>query len=416
MLTTPDILIIGGGSAGVAAAVGAKNAGSSVVLLEKNGFPGGKATAAYVGTVCGLYYRSENPEAKFVNHGFPEEFALELMRRSESKPLFYKNGLHFLPYRQFDFMMLCDEYAQKNSDSLALHTYITNAVVENNTITCVEAMVYNKLVKLYPKAVIDTSGEAILASIINSDILKSDQYQASAHVFLLAGIAETSEETLSLSLIRSIKKGITDRHLDTRYERISVVPGSVRNGQALFKLGIPIDIDNNPMHISEIELFSRKAIDDVIKFLKHHSDHFKNCWLAMIAPETGVRTGPRHKGIIVLQEADVKNSIKSNNSIARGSWPIEYWEPGKNVAMEYFNLDDYYDIQAGVLQSEMVRNLFFAGRNLSASDKAIASARVIGTCLATGYASGKLAAGFVKDVDQDTTVASIQQDLFYSGK
>ncbi len=412
ILTTPDILIIGGGSAGVAAAVGAKKSGASVVLLEKNGFLGGKATAAYVGTVCGLYYRSENSSSKFVNHGLPEEFALELMRRSESKPVLYKNGLHFLPYRQFDFMMLCDEYALKFTDSLALHTYVYKATMENNSITCVEAMVYNRPVKFYPKAVIDTSGEAILSTLLGSDSINSEQYQASAHVFLLSGFPDVHAEVLNLSLIRSIKTGILDGSLNAQYERISVVPGSFNNGQALFKLGIPVSIDDNPIHYTEIELFSRKAIDEVVKYLKCNTELFKNCSLSMLAPETGVRTGPRHKGVSILDESDVLNCKKSKTSIARGAWPIEYWEPGKNVEMSYFSLDDYYDIPAEVLQSNKISNFFFAGRNLSATDKAIASARVIGTCLATGYSAGVMAAGTALNRSNEESIKVIQKELF----
>ena len=58
IITNPDILVIGGGSAGVAAAAGAAQHGAAVTLVEKNAFGGGKATAAYVGTICGLYYRT----------------------------------------------------------------------------------------------------------------------------------------------------------------------------------------------------------------------------------------------------------------------------------------------------------------------------------------------------------------------
>ena len=88
ILTTPDVLVIGGGSSGIAAAVAAADAGTSVVLLEKNAFFGGKATAVYVGTVCGLYYRREDPDAKFVMNGFPRIFAEQLQVLSKTKPFF----------------------------------------------------------------------------------------------------------------------------------------------------------------------------------------------------------------------------------------------------------------------------------------------------------------------------------------
>ncbi|MBL0340152.1 MAG: FAD-dependent oxidoreductase [Bacteroidetes bacterium] len=412
ILTTPDILIIGAGSAGVAAAVGAGSAGASVVLLEKNGFPGGKATAAYVGTVCGLYYRSENPVSRLVNNGFPESFAGELMERSKIKPVLYKDGLHFLPYSQFQFMRICDELAKKNTDALCFHSHVIDAAVEDNKITSVDALYFNKRVRFFPKAIIDTSGEAVIASTIPLDAITSDQYQAAAQVFVLSGLADSSDELLGMSLLRSIKKGISDGSYNPEHIRLSVVPGSVRNGQVLLKLGIPLRVDNDPAHITDIELFSRKAIEEILVFLKQHNELFKNAHLAMIAPEAGIRTGPRHKGKSLLNESDVMNCIKSVDSIARGAWPIEYWEPGKNPEMGFFEMDNYYDIPAGALQSYKIENLFFAGRNISADDKAIASARVIGTCLATGYAAGKLAAGFVKKQSTDATLSAIRNELF----
>jgi hypothetical protein len=412
LLTTPDILIIGAGSAGIAAAEGAKKAGASVVLLEKNGFPGGKATAAYVGTVCGLYYRSENPHSRFVNNGFPERFARELMERCKTKPVLFKENLHFLPYDQFHFIRICDELAQQNTDSICFHSYVIEAAAEGDLITSVDALYHHKRVRFSPGAVIDTSGEAVISSMVPMDSITSDQYQAAAQVFVLSGLSDINDELLGLSLLRSVKKGIIDGSYNPEYIRLSVVPGSVRNGQVGLKLGIPLRVDNDPSHITKIELFSRKAIEEIVSFLKHNNEIFKNAHLAMIAPEAGIRTGPRHIGKSVLNETDVMKCMKSVNSVARGAWPVEYWAPGKNPEMGFFEMDDYYDIPADVLQSYKFKNLFFAGRNISADDNAIASARVIGTCLATGYAAGQLAAGFVNKKSVDETINSIQNELF----
>lgn len=411
-LTNPDVLIIGGGAAGIAAAVGAAQGGTSVVLLEKNAFLGGKATAAYVGTVCGLYYRSENPEARYIARGFPEIFATQLQERSCSKPFFYKNGLHFLPYDRFAFMQLCDEYAHKHASSLCLHSHLYGAVREENRIVALNALVSSQCLTFYPKVVVDASGDTTLAQILNLDSIQSDEYQASAQTFLLAGLPTTDAQTLNLSLLRAIQKGIESGSLPKEYERVSIVPGTVHNGQALFKLGIPLSIDNNPAQITHVELFARQAIRDILLFLQSGSDLFKNAWLAMMAPEAGVRTGPRHLGRYVLNEKDVLNCRKWHDAVARGAWPIEHWEPGKNVHMNWFAQDDYYDIPARALRSSQLDNLYFAGRNISATDQAIASARVIGTCLATGYAAGRLAAGQILNQSSETSVALIRQSLF----
>lgn len=388
--TKPDVLIIGGGAAGVAAAVGAAEQGARVVLIEKNGFLGGKATAAYVGTVCGLYYRSEKKEARYVDDGFPKRFAEALKKRSGTSVFHYKAGLKFLPYDRFAFVRLCDDLMAENRVEVCLHTTVTGLEQSEKNITKLSVLNYHQSIEFYPKKVIDTSGEAIVGRLSDLEMIKSDTYQASAQVFSIKGIATDEEQMLRLNLMRSIRKGLDSGDLSADYQRVSVVPGSLSRGEALFKLGIPLAVNDQLNQISTIETFARKAISEIIDYLRQHSTLFGKASIGMVAPEVGIRTGPRHVGKYILQREDVLSCRKFDDAIARGAWPIELWRPGENPQMDYFAMDDHYDIPARSLQSNQLDNLFFAGRNLSASDEAIASARVIGTCLGMGYGVGLL--------------------------
>lgn len=414
ILTSPDVLIIGGGAAGIAAAAGAAQQGATVTLLEKNAFAGGKATAAYVGTVCGLYYRSENPVSGFVHNGFPKDFALQLAANSKSQPVKYKSGLHFLPYEHFEFMLLCDEWLKKSTDSFCFHAQLHHAIAENNRIVSLSAMASNKPVNFQPKAVIDASGEDLLATLLNISAVTRDHYQAAAQVFQLSGILETDSAVLSLNMIRAVQKGVAGIALASHFMRVSIVPGTLRHGRVLLKLPLPLPVDNNPHNRTGLELFSRMAIKELVNFLKATSEAFKNCEITFVAPEAGVRTGPRHEGTFLLSGQDVLSARKQPDAIARGTWPVEYWEPGKNVEMEFFGMDDYYDIPAGAIRSKHIANLFFGGRNISADDTAIASARVIGTCLATGYAAGVLAAFNALNKPEAGAIAAVQKALSIS--
>ena len=96
-----DVVVLGGGSAGVAAAVAAARKGLQVVIIERNAFLGGKATAAEVGTVCGLYHFSKNEKSVYIVNGFAKEFAEKLQSESKSVPLHSPEGVHYLPYYIF---------------------------------------------------------------------------------------------------------------------------------------------------------------------------------------------------------------------------------------------------------------------------------------------------------------------------
>ena len=410
-MTDPDVFIIGGGAAGVAAAVAAANTGMRVVLLEKNAFLGGKATAAYVGTICGLYYRSETHDPQYVINGFPRIFAEKLQTLSQTKPISYKNGLHFLPYDYFAFVQLCDDLMQQNNINVYLHAQLTQITTVENSIQKTSALIYNRPITFHPKVVIDTTGESTVSNFAGLDIIQAETYQAAAQIFTLAGIETDDEATLHLSLLHTIRKGIDAGLYSKKNEMLSIVPGSLKSGRAVFKLGLQMKVDNNPAHITLLEISARKAVMEIVRYLNNHHAFFKNAALGMIAPEVGIRTGPRNVGKAILQKEDVMGCRKVKDTIARGAWPTEFWEPGKKPRLEYFPLNDYYDIPGRALQSATIPNLFFAGRNLSASDEAIASARVIGTCLATGYAAGYLAAGYIKHESYESTTRAIQRQF-----
>jgi hypothetical protein len=386
-----DVLVAGGGSAGLAAAVSAARKGASVILLEKNSFLGGKATAAYVGTICGLYYRSESPVAKYVSEGFAYEFAERLRKLSNTNPIHNKMGLHFLPYQPFDFKILCDDYIRSEKIKVFFHSIVSGIHHEKGKIASVNAVSYDRIITIHPKAVIDCTGEAFLSLMSGASIIESEEYQASAQVFSMEGVDVSSEVNLSMIILKEIQKAIAEKNLSEDYSNVSVVPGSLNGRHVYLKIGIPTKIKNQTNKISSVELTAREMILTLTAFLKEKTAAFKHAKIGDIAQEAGVRTGRRHQGKYILTKEEVLSGKKYNDSAARGAWPIEFWEIGKRVKMEFFAMEDYYDIPKDCLRSGKISNLFFAGRNISATEEAIASARVIGTCLQTGFAAGELA-------------------------
>ena len=411
-LIHPDVLIIGGGSAGIAAAAGAAETGARVVLLEKNTILGGKATAAYVGTVCGLYYRNDDPVVRYAVDGFPRIFAEKLAILSNSSPFFYNNGLRFLPYDHYAFIQLCDEVVQQSKVTLYLDAHLMQVEREDHCIRKVGAMIHNRAVTFHPGVVIDTSGECIVARLAGIDTVENQTYQATAQTFIMTDIATDDEQKLRLSLLRSIRKGIDSGLYSQHSEMLSVIPGSLKLNRAVFKLGLSSEIGNDPFEITRLQLSARYAVAEIVHYLQTHNPLFKNAALSMIAPEVGIRTGPRNVGKTILTKEDVINCRKVEDAVARGTWPIEFWIPGKKPHLEYFSFNDHYDVPGRALQSAASKNLLFAGRNISATEEALASARVIGTCLMTGYAAGHLAAGIINNDCYEIIIATVQRSLF----
>lgn len=402
-----DVLVVGAGSAGVAAAIAAAREGRKVILLERNSYPGGRATASAVGTVCGLYLRSFKQPAKYVSGGFMKEIAEKLQNLSGTMPETGINGLHYLPYHPMAFKTACDELLTETKINPFYHATVFNVETAADKIKSVDAFVYDRKIRFIPAAVIDCSGEASVCFLAGDNAIEEKEYQAAAQVFSVENVITGLPETLGMQIAREIKRAVNSGTLSSSLQWLSIVPGSFHANSVMLKIGIPLPVGNENNKAAKLELIARNSVNKVFDFLKNNVRAFQNSHIGFVADEVGIRTGRRPEGKYTLTETDVMGCRKFDDSIANGAWSIEYWGNDSKVKMEYFAEDDYYQIPKGCLMSAKFDNLFYAGKNISATEKAIASARVIGTCLQTGWAAGKLAAAGVSN----ETIEKIKEDL-----
>ncbi len=406
-----DSVIIGGGSAGFAAAISAAQSGLNTLLIEQHSYFGGKATAAEVGTICGLYAFSKNETSEYIAHGFIKEFAEELKTLSKTKPLHNTIGLHYLPYEIEVYKELCNRLLLKNKVSLFLNSNVTDIIIKDSKIKSITLIKNATIYTINCNTVIDCSGDSVVSLLANLPMIKSEVYQAAAQVFTMQHVDVVSEALLGMILIKEIKKGIDSGTLESYYDRVSIVQGSVKNNSVSFKIGIPIEVTYSRFNSEDIKIKAHAMAYTLAQFFISYISVFKNSTLSSIAPEVGFRVGARAIGKYILTEEDILTCKKYDTAIANGAWPIEIWGQDKRVQMRYFNLDDYYQIPANCLISNSIDNLFFAGRTISATDVAIASARVMGICLQTGYAAGKLAAGYHLKGTIDDISSAVQEEL-----
>ena len=405
-----DVVVLGGGSAGVAAAVAAARKGLRVMLIERNAYLGGKATAAEVGTVCGLYHFSKNEKSAYIVKGFAKEFAEKLRVQSNTSPLFSPEGVHYLPYHVEAFKEICLDLINEHKISIYFNAVLEHVTVENQKLKSVHIIAAGNPVTINMQALVDCSGDSVISQATNLPLIKSENYQAAAQVFTMQGVAEENEFKLGMIMMKALRSAIDNNILGDFYDRVYVVQGSLRNNCVNLKIGIPLAVTYAPGNLQELRTVALSFVENLSQFLINHVDAFKNASLVHIAPEVGIRIGQRSTGKYLLLEDDVLSCKKFDDAIANATWPIEIWEQNRRVNMRYFNLDDHYQIPADCLQSNSLNNLFFAGRNISATDGAIASARVMGICLQTGYAAGCMAAATALNLSLNDTIRQIQNE------
>jgi hypothetical protein len=405
-----DIVVVGGGSAGIAAAVAAARKGSQVILIERNAYPGGKATAAEVGTICGLYKFNKKEESEFIVKGFAKEFAENLKSQSNTKPLHNADGLHYLPYDINAFKQVTLGLLHDHKITAYFNSVLKTVEIENEKIVSISVITGGNPISIHLKAIIDCSGDSIISRTADLPLIKSDFYQAAAQVFTMQGIDEDNEARLGMMLMKALRSAIDKNELADFYDRVYIVPGSLKNNTVNLKIGIPLAVTDVPGNLQELETVAHSFVENLSKFLIAHVAAFKNAFVEHIAPEVGTRIGQRSVGKYILTEDDVLQCKKFDDAIANAAWPIEEWSQQLRVTMRYLPANDHYQVPAGSLRSNHIQNLFFAGRNISATDGAIASARVMGICLQTGYAAGCLAAAAASGLSLADAVTQIQNE------
>jgi hypothetical protein len=412
---TCDVLVIGGGAAGVAAATAAGRAGARTVLLERYGFLGGLATTAQVGTICGLFLRdTTGAEATPVAGGFANEFASRLQQAGSTKPLRVDPGLWVLPYSPPTFAHVADAVVSESKNvTVILHATVAEARAEGSQMNLVRALAWNEPLNFSPKAVVDCTGEATAAALAGANSENGATDQSPALVFVLENVDPGLAERGLLEVRRELRRAVESGSLPAICERLALVPGGGANGRLALKLSL---LPANPdralwQQVTDWERESRALLEPLHRFLVGNVAAFRNARLDSVAPQLGVRSGRRILGRARLTDEEVLSARKSPLGIARGCWPMERWGKSPRPEMNYFAERDYYDIPLDCLRPVELENVFVAGRCLSAETGAMTSARVIGTALATGWAAGTAAACQAADRTVDEAVALIRKQL-----
>lgn len=397
-----DVLVAGGGPAGIAASIAAARVGCRVVLLEKYGFLGGLASAGMVGTICGLYLRDISGNVQYVCGGFAREWAEEIAMRSLAEPVHVAEGLHVLPYDPWDFQRTADNLVRRAGGvTMALHGTLVSVDAGGGRVREVRALVWDRYVSFRPSCVVDCTGEATVLYMAGAAVEEDTENQAAAVVFSPDTLMRAKERESRLSVLRDIRRAVREKKLSSACEAVSFIPSGSLNGLSI-KVNLPYDASNDWQKLTGLELRARDIIDELSRFLK--TGHSR------LPVQVGVRSGRRARGRAVLTEEDILNCHKYPDGVACGAWPMEEWGRDIRPGMTYTPEREYYEIPIGCLIPESIDNVFVAGRCISASAKAIASARVIGISLCTGWAAGKAAAFHAMNRPLSSAVKELREE------
>lgn len=394
-----DVVVVGGGSAGLAAALGAAQTGARTALIERYGFFGGNATSAWVGTVCGLY-RKAGDSFEYVCRGFAERWADGLKAAGSGYgPIPYKETAVLL-YVPWAYKWQADRWVTGEPNLVPLlHANVTEVVRNGRTIEAVVVGSKRGPVAIAGASFVDASGDADVAFHAGCGVDSGGpgQRQFPSMQFLMENVDVQAAYAAGLDRLNELLATEGQSPEWNLSRTAGAVLPTFRPGEAMGAM-TRVGIEGRAPDMTDLfeattaEIAGRAEAEKAGRFLVRHMPGFAGAFFADTPTQLGVRETRRAVGDYVLTGDDVLGAARFEDAVACGAWPQEFHTKGKGTEWVWLEQGAYYQVPYRSLVASGVDNLLLAGRCISATHEALASTRVIAPSMAQGEAAGVAAA------------------------
>lgn len=390
-----DVVVIGAGAGGLAAAIGAARCGASTLLVERYGFLGGAATHAQVLSYCGFYKdRAGVPEPTVLGVG--EELLAGLRALGvPTTPVRSRSGNWIVMLDTEAVKLSCDRLAAASSAELRLHTQLVHAEAPDGRITQITLADAHRSYTVQANCFVDASGDATLAQRAGA-AMRVDS-AAGAHV-------QPSSLPIRIGGVPA------DVVIDRAYLTALIADYNARGGGQLTRpdggvlVRLPVsgdlwsmvvDVQTDGLSgpdLTRAETESRALAWDFVQTLRQLPG-CEHAYLVATGPQIGIRETRRpHTLADVSTDDGLTGRLRPHDGIARACWPMEVHEAPGRARFTPIGGDGHFDISHDALMPRDLRNLRLAGRVIGADAQSYGSIRVMGTGFATGQAAGVSAA------------------------
>ncbi len=378
-----DVLVSGGGVAGISAAVRAAREGARTILAETNGFPGGTAVNCMHRYICGLYSSGLLSPDGALNGGIADEICLELKKLAPGTKQVKMGKVHLFPFTTVNLISVLRLLSEKQAGlDLLYKTEVISVEVQNGRIRNVFARNNNGEIEISTRTVIDCSGYGAVIRLSGAayDISSPNERQLAGFCFKIKGIKDPGDMA-PVSVPYHISQAAAEKRIPSYLKYARFYKSDVDDeGYCL----ISITPGDSPERIRE----AKKYAEVVHGIMCDSIDSFRNSRITEMSRVISEREGLRMKGEYTLTEEDVLSGRKFHDGVVKNAWPIELWDQKKGPSYRYLDEGAYYEIPLRCMKSQNIKNLYSAGCCISASPEALGSTRVMGTCISLGEQAG----------------------------
>ena len=384
-----DVVVVGGGSAGCVAAVAASRGGARVLLVEKSGRLGGIGTGV-LDTFYGFYTPGENRK---VVGGIPDEVVTALTDQGAAfiRPNTYGAG-GGVTYNPEVLLAVWDRLVTGAGVAVLFHSVVVDVIAGTAPGTVGGLLIAGKngITRVATPYVVDASGDADVCAAAGFDgAATGERVQALTTTFRLAGVDDERARSFPKEQLFA---RMADAAAAGRYD-LPRQEGSIHRtpvaGVSLANMTRVEDVDPTDVAaLSKAEIEGRRQVGEYVRFLTAEVPGYEAAQLVGVGMQIGIRESRRIRGRYQLTEDDVLSARRFDDAIASCGAPIEDHSGGTDTLWRYIPDSGTYDIPYRALLPVGLANVVVAGRCLSSSHGAHASARSIGQCMAMGQAAG----------------------------
>jgi hypothetical protein len=427
-----EVVVLGGGPAGMAAAVAAARAGRSTLLVERYGFLGGMGTAAGVTNFCGLH-ANVHGDIRQVVHGVADGLLERIARLgglNTPHALFGKTVAQ--AYDTAAYKIAADDLLLSAGVEILFHALGAGVVMDGDRrVRALLVETKSGRRAIVGRTFVDASGDGDLAAWAGADYALGDGHGSMLYpstMFRINGVdpqrAGKAWETIPKLMAqaeaqgryRFPRKGAIVRPQKSGIEwRVNLTQLANRDGDAMD--------GTDAIELTEAEVLGRRQIAGVAGFLREVPG-FEQSYISDIAPQVGIRETRRVRGLYELTESDVLECASFDDTIGVNGWPLELHLKG-DVEFRWPKIPEsrgFNQLPYRMTVPPSLDNVWVAGRCASMSHEAQSAARVTGPCFVMGEAAGTAAhlalqsGGTAAAVDVAALQARLEDNGAYLGR
>lgn len=393
-----DVVVVGGGAAGVAAAVGASRRGARTLLVERYGFLGGEAANANVLSYCGFYTRGDTRRP--VVGGVGASLLAELERLGfDVAPIRAPSGNWIVMLDPEAIKYAADRVASRDGLDCRLHCSLIDARRSGGRIEAVGLIDGAGRLDVAASAFVDASGDANLGFVAGVPSVREVQLhseprrgrQVASFPVRFCGVPPdvvVDRERLAALMVH-FPNDDAAAYVRPHGGHFIRLPGS----NDFWWMGIDLVTDGlDSADLGKAERAGRMLAWRFRDLLRARLPGFENAQIAATGPQVGVRDSRQLQTRYRISDADVLAGALRDDGVALGCWPAEVHQGRGGAKFQPVGGDGTYHVPLDALRASGCANLWVGGRVIGCDEQAYGSLRVMGTAFATGHAAGVAAA------------------------